>query len=91
MVRRERFEKLAFAKLLTECAKLLPGVSSDAVESMLMDYAQRVTHEVYNEPTRKKNPREKEDKGLLDKVDQMTVPEEELPELPSPKRRRGRR
>jgi hypothetical protein len=91
MVRRERQEKLAFARFVAGLVKALPGVSSESVETMLVAYAQQVTHEVYNAAARPKDPNEKENKKLLTKVDQMTVPEDQLPKLPEPPKKRGRR
>lgn len=90
MVRRNRVEKLAFARLLGEFVKAIPGVSSEVVESMLGAYANVLTHAVYQAPPeRKKATREKENKELLNKVDRMTVPDEQMPPPPQ-KRRRAR-
>lgn len=84
-------EKLAFARLLGELVKAMPGVSSEVVESMLGAYANVLTHSVYlNPPSQKKAARDKENKALLDKVERMTVPDEQLPPPPQ-KRRRPRR
>lgn len=92
MVRRERVEKLAFARLLGELTKVMPGVSSEGVESMIGAYASVLTHAVYvNPPEQKKATRDKENKAMLDKVERMTVPDEQLPPPPSKKRRNGRR
>lgn len=84
-------EKLAFARLLGELVKTIPNVSSEVVESMIGAYAGVLTHAVYlDPPTKKKAAREKENKELLDKVDRMTVPDEQMPPPPQ-KRRRARR
>ncbi len=89
MVRREREEKLAFARLLTTAAKAIPGVSPGEVESMFMSYARVVTQDAFRpQPV---DLKKKENETLLSKVDRMTVPEEDLPLIPPPTRRKRRR
>lgn len=87
MVRRERKEKLAFARLMVACARGLPGVSSERIDAMLQAYVYEVLQ--IPAPVKKKDIQEKEHKNLLAKVDRMTVPDAELPKLPEPRGKRG--
>jgi hypothetical protein len=92
MVRRERWEKLAFARLLAGLLGPASRMSLEAVESMLGAYERRVTHQVYTQPPRsRKTPKQREQEALLAKVDKLTVSDEDMPMVPPPKKPGGRR
>ncbi|MBA2706816.1 MAG: hypothetical protein H0U59_03310 [Gemmatimonadaceae bacterium] len=89
MVRRERVEKVAFARLLIDLARPLTKMAPEAAESMLGAYTRAVWHEVYlPQQPMKADPKKKEQEALLDKVERMTVTDDELPPLPKKRRRR---
>ena len=92
MVRRERWEKLSFARLLASLLGPASRMPLEAVESMLGAYERRVTHQVYSQPPRsRKTPKQRESEALLAKVDKLTVPDEDMPLITPPKKPGSRR
>lgn len=93
MVRRERREKVAFARFLARLAQAAFRVPTEVLEPMFKDYAETVFHESYSRPPKPRtSPKQKENQDLLAKVDKLTVADEDLPKPPAPRRgRAGRR
>lgn len=93
MVRRERREKVAFARFLTRLAQAAFRVPTEVLEPMFKDYAETVFHESYSKPPKPRtSPKQRENEDLLAKVDKLTVADDDLPKPPAPRRgRAGRR
>lgn len=92
MVRRERREKLAFARLFVQVAQTAFRVPVEVLEPMFKDYAETVIHTVYAQPPkREKTAKEKETATLLAKLDKLTVSDEPLPVPPKARRPKARR
>lgn len=92
MVRRERQEKLAFARLFVQIAQMAFRVPVEALEPMFKAYAETVIHAVSAQPAKtEKTSKKKETETLLAKLDKLTVSDEPLPPPPEQRRKRGRR
>lgn len=89
MVRRERVEKLAFARLLADLASAVNPTAKLDFEPIIGAYLQSVFQ--VPQTTRRPQPKPQDiaHKALLSKVDQMTVPDDQMPT--PPKKRGGRR
>jgi hypothetical protein len=97
---RERSEKMASVGLIARVIARGLMVPPDELEKMLSDYADivtqnRYTPQVAGERRRRQveaDHQKKADKARLEKIDKLTVPDEELPPPPKPRGRgRGRR
>ena len=85
-IRRQRTEKVAFARLLTKLVEPLTGMSSGESTLLVAQYAEEVMQFNYNsryEPVYKKVISARvaqlsEDQRLLRKVDSMTVTDEDM-------------
>lgn len=93
MVRREREEKIAFSVLLAQLLGPMSRLPLENLESILGTYRQHVNHDVYRKPPRARKDAKvaRENAALLAKVDRLTVPDDELPMTPPPKKPGGKR
>ena len=92
MVRRERHEKMAFARFVASLVAPLSGMSAEGLTSMLEAYGQHVNHNVYRlPPASRKTTAQRENEDLLAKVDKLTVSDEDMPPPKPPPKRGGQR
>lgn len=79
MTRRERLEKVAFARFLTRLVHASFRVPVDVLDPILKDYAETVYHTKYagSPETRKKQRREKADRDILSKVAKLSASDDD--------------
>lgn len=91
MVRQDRMEKLAFARLMADLSRTVSQVAPEALDPIIAAYTHAVLRLPSLPPSKvKQTQQDKESKKLLDKVDRLTVADADLPPLP-PKRGKRRR
>jgi len=96
LVRRERNEKQAQTRLFAELIGGALGVAPERLQAMLDDYAQELHQSKYRPSmigvSRRKVEararRQKRDEKLLEKVEALTVKDEDLPQPGRSRRRR---
>ena len=95
VLRRDRNEKFAFAKLFASVMGAAQSVPAEAVEGMLNLYQMELYQDRYHpmmvavmrEVKKRKRSDKNKDQEILQRVDKMTVPDDQLP----PARKRGGR
>lgn len=88
LVRRERNEKAALVEMGLFFLSTLTG-ADETLSKKWMEYYLEELHQTRYDPAiiRKKKAQRKVDQDLLKKVEKLTVPDDQLPPLPKPKRR----
>ena len=99
VARRERSEKFAFARLITSTLCRTQSVHPDTVASMLEMYRLELSQDLYHPDmaallratVASQKTAARAQQAILNKVDKMTVPEDQIPKAPKQKGKRHRR
>lgn len=84
---RELSEKMAQAALFARLIGVGLGISDKLVSNVLDLYFEEVTQESYRtDRIKAKRTKERDDRERLNRVASMTVPDDQLPEIPKSKR-----
>ena len=96
---RERTEKFSLVALFARLVGQGFSIPQDKISGMLSEYLQELSQTRYRpeavairrKAVRTKINKERSDKALLDRVNKLTVSDEDAPPLPKPKKGGGKR